>query len=78
MLAYSIIQALAKHWRHLDLTVHEGLDQLATLCLSRNPSSRQIDLSPTPHTSRHDPETSRCHSGAIAIQNRSKERQRNH
>ena len=34
MLAYSIIQSLAKHWRHLDLTVHEGLDQLATLCLS--------------------------------------------
>jgi hypothetical protein len=34
MLAYSIIQALAQHWRHLDLTVQEGLDQLATLCLN--------------------------------------------
>jgi hypothetical protein len=34
MLAYSIIQALAQYWRHLDLTVQEGLDQLATLCLN--------------------------------------------
>jgi transposase len=34
MLAYSIIQARAKYWRHLDLTVQEGLDQLATLCLN--------------------------------------------
>ena len=34
MLAYSIIQALANYWRHLDLTVKEGLDQLATLCLN--------------------------------------------
>ena len=28
MLAYSIIQALAKHWRHLDPTVHEGLSEI--------------------------------------------------
>ena len=34
MLAYSIIQALAKNWRDLDLTVKEGLDELATLCLN--------------------------------------------
>jgi hypothetical protein len=34
MLAYSIIQALAQFWRHLDMTVQEGLDQLATLCLT--------------------------------------------
>ena len=34
MLAYSIIQELANYWRHLDLTVQEGLDQLATLCLN--------------------------------------------
>jgi hypothetical protein len=34
MLAYSIIRALAMLWRDLDLTVQEGLDQLATLCMS--------------------------------------------
>jgi hypothetical protein len=34
MLAYSIIQALAARWRHLDTTVEAGLDQLATLCLT--------------------------------------------
>jgi hypothetical protein len=34
MLAYSIIRVLATLWRDLDLTVQEGLDQLATLCLS--------------------------------------------
>ena len=34
MLAYSIIRALAALWRGLDLTVQEGLDQLATLCMT--------------------------------------------
>jgi len=34
MLAYTIIRALAALWRDLDLTVQEGLDQLAALCLS--------------------------------------------
>jgi hypothetical protein len=34
MLAYSIIRALAMLWRDLDLTVQEGLDQLATLCMT--------------------------------------------
>jgi hypothetical protein len=34
MLAYSIIHALANYWCHLDLTVQEGLHQLATLCLN--------------------------------------------
>lgn len=34
MLAYSIIRALAAFWRDLDLTVQEGLDRLATLCVS--------------------------------------------
>lgn len=34
MLAYLIIQALAKRWAALDLTVQEALDQLATLCLT--------------------------------------------
>jgi hypothetical protein len=50
MLAYSIIRALAALWRDLDLTVQEGLDQLATLCLSEivlpgRPASYQL---PTP------------------------------
>jgi transposase len=50
MLAYSIIHALAKLWRDLDLTVQEGLDQLATLCLTEillpdRPVSYQL---PTP------------------------------
>jgi transposase len=32
MLAYRIVQELAKRWRHVDVTVQEGLDELATLC----------------------------------------------
>lgn len=32
MLAYIIIRALRQAWEHLDLTVEEGLAQLATLC----------------------------------------------
>jgi transposase len=32
MLAYRIVQELAKRWRHLDVTIQEGLDELATLC----------------------------------------------
>lgn len=34
MLAYLLIQELARRWRHLNLTVQEGLNQLATLCLT--------------------------------------------
>jgi hypothetical protein len=50
MLAYSIIRALARLWRDLDLTVQEGLDQLSTLCLNEillpdRPVSYQL---PTP------------------------------
>ena len=54
MLAYRIIQELARHWRHLDLTVQEGLDQLASLCLTeiriphQPPSYHQL---PTPRES---------------------------
>jgi len=33
MLAYMIIRALQQAWAHLDLTVEEGIDQLATLCV---------------------------------------------
>jgi hypothetical protein len=34
MLAYAIIKELAIRWQPLDLTVKEGIDQLATLCLT--------------------------------------------
>jgi Transposase DDE domain len=34
MLAYTIIKELATRWQPLDLTVKEGIDQLATLCLT--------------------------------------------
>jgi transposase len=34
MLAYTIIKELATRWQPLDLTVKEGVDQLATLCLT--------------------------------------------
>jgi hypothetical protein len=53
MLAYLIIQALAKRWAAFDLTVPEALNQLATLCLTEvhvphQPIAYQI---PTPrHT----------------------------
>jgi len=33
MLAYRLIQELAKRWRALDITVQEGIDQLNTLCV---------------------------------------------
>ena len=33
MLAYIIIQALRQAWAHLDLTIEEGIAQLATLCV---------------------------------------------
>jgi DDE family transposase len=50
MMAYSVIHALAKHWHDLDVTIQEGLDQLATLCLTEihfpnRPVSHQL---PTP------------------------------
>jgi hypothetical protein len=32
MLAYCLVRELAWRWRHLDLTVQEGLDQLGQLC----------------------------------------------
>lgn len=34
MLAYRIIQELAKRWRRLDLTVQEGIDELGALCVT--------------------------------------------
>jgi hypothetical protein len=32
MLAYRIVKELAERWRHLDVTVQEGLNELASLC----------------------------------------------
>jgi transposase len=50
MLAYLLVQALRQHWRDIDLTVQEGLDRLASLCLIEviiggRPSYHQV---PTP------------------------------
>jgi len=50
MLAYLLVQALRRRWRAIDLTVQEGLDRLASLCvieviISGRPSYNQI---PTP------------------------------
>jgi hypothetical protein len=33
MLAYLMTQALRQRWRDIDLTVQEGLDRLASLCV---------------------------------------------
>ena len=33
MLAYRIVQELAKRWQHLNITVQEGLSELASLCV---------------------------------------------
>ena len=35
MLAYLIVQELAKCWRRLELTVEEGLDELKSLCTTQ-------------------------------------------
>ena len=43
MLAYRMTQELAKRWSHLNLTVQEGIDQLATLC------SQQVIINGKPH-----------------------------
>lgn len=32
MLAYRIVKELAERWRHLNVTVQEGLNELASLC----------------------------------------------
>jgi hypothetical protein len=35
MLAYLLVQELAQCWRHLDVTVEEGIHELATLCTTQ-------------------------------------------
>jgi len=42
MLAYRLVQELARRWAHLNLTVQEGLDQLATL------ASQKVTVQGTP------------------------------
>ena len=32
MMAYRIIQELARRWQHLDVTIQEGINELAELC----------------------------------------------
>ncbi len=49
-IGYLMIQALRKRWRDIDLTVQEGLDRLASLCvieviIAGRPSYNQL---PTP------------------------------
>lgn len=35
MLAYRIVQELARRWRHLEVTVEEGIKELASLCATK-------------------------------------------
>ncbi|MGH8652976.1 MAG: IS1634 family transposase [Gammaproteobacteria bacterium] len=55
MLAYLLIHILAQRWRYLDLTVQEGLDQLATLCLTEvhTPNQPPAYQLPIPRDSIH-------------------------
>jgi len=55
MLAYLMTRALRRRWRDIDLTVQEGLDRLASLCvveviISGRPSYNQV---PTPRDDVH-------------------------
>jgi transposase len=51
MLAYRLIQELAARWCHLDLTVQEGIDQLASLCLVEVSVNGQVPFSKIPQPS---------------------------
>ncbi len=48
MLAYLIIRALRQAWAHLDLTVEEGIAQLATLCAMEIPLAGQETICRVP------------------------------
>ena len=50
MLAYRLIQELAARWSHLNLTVQEGIDQLASLCLVEVTVNGQVALQQNPRT----------------------------
>lgn len=48
MLVYALIKELATRWQPLDFTVKEGIDQLATLCLTEVRINDQANKSPHP------------------------------
>jgi len=51
MLAYRLIQELAARWSHLNLTVQEGIAQLAGLCLVEVTVNDQVPFSKVPEPS---------------------------
>jgi transposase len=51
MLAYRLIQELAARWSHLNLTVQEGIAQLAGLCLVEVTVNGQVPFSKVPEPS---------------------------
>lgn len=53
MLAYRIVQELAKKWRQLDITVEEGIKELSTLCTKEllNNGVVQCNQAPQPRES---------------------------
>jgi len=51
MLAYRLIQELAARWSALDLTVQEGIDLLASLCLVEVQVNGQVPFTQTPQPS---------------------------
>jgi transposase len=56
MLAYCIVQELAKRWRDIDLTVEEGIQELTTLCATEmlvkgNPCCNKVPI-PRPSVQR--------------------------
>ena len=50
MLAYRIVQELTRCWGKMDMTVEEGIDKLATLCVNdvTVDGSTSCSLVPTP------------------------------
>lgn len=51
MLAYRLVQELAQRWRQLDLTVQEGIDMLASLCLVEVCVNGQVPFNEIPQPS---------------------------
>lgn len=48
MLAYRLVQELAACWSQLDLTVQEGIDMLASLCLIEVRVNGQVPFNEIP------------------------------
>jgi len=51
MLAYRLVQELAQRWSQLDLTVQEGIDMLASLCLIEVRVNGQVPFNEIPQPS---------------------------